>query len=101
MYPIGQKAQGIIQSSIRFRINSNSITIEYSLNIDIKKIKYGLLNIRINKIVLKSVEYDLFQKLIAKTELTFKLDESMLNQEELQVLYNQILHLTKNFVHKH
>ena len=45
----------------------------------------------------KRVEYDLPPKFISKTDLSFKLDESILGQEEAQVIYNQMRQLTKEF----
>jgi hypothetical protein len=46
---------------------------------------------------MKRVEYDLPPKLISKIEFTFKLDESILNKEETQILYNQMRQLTKEY----
>ena len=45
----------------------------------------------------KRVEYDLPPKFISKVDFTFKLDESILSQEEAQGLYNQMRQLTKEF----
>ncbi|CAF1635428.1 unnamed protein product [Adineta ricciae] len=45
----------------------------------------------------KRVEYDLPPKFISKVDFSFKLDESILSQEEAQGLYNQMRQLTKEF----
>ena len=45
----------------------------------------------------KRVEYDLPPKFIEKTDLTFKIDESIIDQQEAQDLYNQMRQITKDF----
>ena len=45
----------------------------------------------------KRVEYDLPPKFIEKTDLTFKIDESVIDQQEAQDLYNQMRQITKDF----
>ena len=47
--------------------------------------------------VIKRVEYDLPPKFISKTELSFKVDESILSAQEAQVLYNDMRRLTKDY----
>jgi hypothetical protein len=49
------------------------------------------------QIAMKRVEYDLPPKFISATDLTFKLDESILNKEEAQGLYNQMRQITKEY----
>jgi hypothetical protein len=49
------------------------------------------------QIAMKRVEYDLPPKFISKIDFTFKLDESILNREEAQILYNQMRQLTKDY----
>ena len=50
-----------------------------------------------NQIAMKRVEYDLPPKFINKTELSFKIDESLISQEEAQSLYDQMRQLTKDY----
>ena len=45
----------------------------------------------------KRVEYDLPPKFIEKNDLIFKIDESIIGQEEAQSLYNQMRRITKDF----
>ena len=45
----------------------------------------------------KRVEYDLPPKFIGNTQLSFKIDESIISQEEAQSLYNQMRQLTKDY----
>ena len=45
----------------------------------------------------KRVEYDLPPKFIEKTDLSFKVDESVIGKEEAQALYNQMRQITKEF----
>ncbi|CAF1666200.1 unnamed protein product [Rotaria magnacalcarata] len=47
--------------------------------------------------VLKRIEYDLPPKLISNIDFKFKIDESILSQDELQALYNQMSKITKDF----
>ncbi|CAF0913573.1 unnamed protein product [Didymodactylos carnosus] len=46
---------------------------------------------------LKRVEYDRPPKFITKTDLTFKIDESIIDAQEPQLMYNQMRQLTKEF----
>jgi hypothetical protein len=46
---------------------------------------------------LRRVEYDLPPKLIEKIDFSFKLDESIIGQEEAQPLYDQMRQITKEF----
>ena len=46
---------------------------------------------------LKCVEYDLPPKFISETDLTFKIDQSIGNTQEAQLLYYQMRQLTKDF----
>ncbi|CAF3363452.1 unnamed protein product [Rotaria socialis] len=51
-----------------------------------------------NKIIAtKRVEYDLPPKFINKMEFTFKIDESILNKDEIQATYNEMRQITKDF----
>ncbi|CAF1071303.1 unnamed protein product [Didymodactylos carnosus] len=45
----------------------------------------------------KRVEYDLPPKFIAKTDLSFKIDESIVGRDETQELYNQMKQITKDY----
>jgi hypothetical protein len=49
------------------------------------------------RIAAKRVEEDLPPNFISKIELSFKIDESIVDADEAQGLYNQMRHLTKNF----
>jgi hypothetical protein len=49
------------------------------------------------QMAMKRVEYDSPPKFISKIDFTFKLDESILNREEAQILYNQMRQLTKDY----
>ena len=49
------------------------------------------------QIAMKRVEYDIAPKFISTTDLTFKLDESILSTEETQGLYNQMRRITKEY----
>jgi hypothetical protein len=49
------------------------------------------------QVALKRVEYDLPPKFIAKTDFNFKVDETIIGQEEAQELYNQMRQVTKDF----
>ncbi|CAF4277650.1 unnamed protein product, partial [Rotaria sordida] len=46
---------------------------------------------------LKRVEYDMPPKFIVKVDLSFKIDESIINQDEAQATYNQMRQITKEF----
>ena len=50
-----------------------------------------------NLLATKRVEYDLPPKFIGNTELSFKIDESVISQEEVQALYNQMRQITKDY----
>ena len=50
-----------------------------------------------NRTAVKRVEYDLPPKFIEKVDLTFKVDESIISQEEAQGLYNHMRQITKEF----
>ncbi|CAF4649402.1 unnamed protein product [Rotaria sp. Silwood2] len=45
----------------------------------------------------KRVEYDLLPKFIEKVDLSFKVDESIVNSEEVQGIHNQMREITKDF----
>ncbi|CAF4154274.1 unnamed protein product [Rotaria sp. Silwood2] len=49
------------------------------------------------QVALKRVEYDLPPNFIAKTDFNFKIDESVIGQEEAQELYNQMRQVTKDY----
>ena len=48
------------------------------------------------QMALKRVEYDLPPKFIAKMDFNFKIDETIIGQEEAQELYNQMRQVTKD-----
>ncbi|CAF4467410.1 unnamed protein product, partial [Rotaria magnacalcarata] len=48
-------------------------------------------------IATKRVEYDLPPKFISKIDLTFKIDESIVNKDEIQATYDQMRQITKDF----
>ncbi|CAF3348949.1 unnamed protein product, partial [Rotaria socialis] len=45
----------------------------------------------------KRVEYDLPPKFISNIDFTFKIDESILNKDEAQTLYNQMRQLAEDY----
>ncbi|CAF3994804.1 unnamed protein product [Rotaria magnacalcarata] len=45
----------------------------------------------------KRVEYDLPPKFISNIDFTFKIDESIFSKDEVQALYNQMRHITKEY----
>ncbi|CAF1243790.1 unnamed protein product [Rotaria magnacalcarata] len=45
----------------------------------------------------KRVEYDLPPKFISKIDLTFKIDESIVDKDEIQATYNKMRQITKDF----
>ncbi|CAF1570234.1 unnamed protein product, partial [Rotaria sordida] len=45
----------------------------------------------------KRVEYDMPPRFIEKVDLSFKIDESIINQDEAQATYNQMKQITKDF----
>ncbi|CAF3183115.1 unnamed protein product, partial [Rotaria sp. Silwood2] len=45
----------------------------------------------------KRVEYDMPPKFISKTDLSFKIDELIISQDEAQVIYNQMRQITRDF----
>ncbi|CAF1372016.1 unnamed protein product [Rotaria magnacalcarata] len=45
----------------------------------------------------KRVKYDLPPKFISNIDFTFKIDESIFNEDEAQALYNQMRHITKEY----
>ena len=49
------------------------------------------------QIALKRVEYDLPPSFIGKTDFNFKIDESVIGQDEAQELYNQMRQVTKEY----
>ena len=49
------------------------------------------------QVALKRVEYDLPPNFISKTDFNFKIDESVIGQEEAQELYNQMRQVTKYY----
>ncbi|CAF4979401.1 unnamed protein product [Rotaria sp. Silwood1] len=48
-------------------------------------------------IATKRVEYDLPPKFIEKVDLSFKIDESIISREEIQIIYNQMREIAKDF----
>ncbi|CAF4430201.1 unnamed protein product [Rotaria socialis] len=48
-------------------------------------------------IATKRVEYDLPPKFISKIDLTFKIDESIVNKDEIQATYDEMRKITKDF----
>lgn len=49
------------------------------------------------QVALKQVEYERLPKFIEKIELTFKIDETVIGQEEAQTVYNQMRQVTKDY----
>ncbi|CAF3452874.1 unnamed protein product [Rotaria socialis] len=47
--------------------------------------------------VTKRAEYDLLPKFIEKMEFSFKIDESVMSQEDVQVMYDQMRKITKDY----
>ncbi|CAF5179028.1 unnamed protein product, partial [Rotaria sp. Silwood1] len=45
----------------------------------------------------KRVELDMPPKFIEKVDLSFKIDESIIDQDEAQAIYNQMRQITKDF----
>ncbi|CAF4700914.1 unnamed protein product [Rotaria sp. Silwood2] len=45
----------------------------------------------------KRIEYDIPPKFISNIDFTFKLDETIFNKDEAQILYNQMHQLTKDY----
>ncbi|CAF1675490.1 unnamed protein product, partial [Rotaria magnacalcarata] len=45
----------------------------------------------------KRVEYDLPPKFISKMDLTFKIDESIVDKDEIQATYDEMRQITKDF----
>ena len=60
------------------------------------KIKLCLTKNKNHHIMTKRIEYDLPPKFISKIDFSFKIDESVISQEEAQALYNQMRNVTKN-----
>ncbi|CAF4618673.1 unnamed protein product, partial [Rotaria socialis] len=48
-------------------------------------------------IATKRVEYDLSPKFISKIDFTFKIDESIVNKDEIQAAYDEMRQITKDF----
>ena len=49
------------------------------------------------QVALKRVEYDLPPNFIGKTDFQFKIDESIIGQDEAQEIYNQMRRVTKDY----
>ncbi|CAF4244131.1 unnamed protein product, partial [Rotaria sordida] len=49
------------------------------------------------QILSKRVELDIPPKIIDKVDFSFKIDESIISQDEAQVMYNQMRQITKDF----
>ncbi|CAF1687840.1 unnamed protein product, partial [Adineta ricciae] len=61
------------------------------------KMKLWLTKSKNLQIATKRVEYDLPPKFIGNTQLAFKIDESIISQEEAQNLYDQMRQVTKDY----
>ncbi|CAF4466736.1 unnamed protein product, partial [Rotaria sp. Silwood2] len=61
------------------------------------KIKLWSTKNKNNYIVQKRIELDLPPRFISNINFTFKVDESIINQEEAQTLYNEMRRLTKSY----
>ncbi|CAF1486842.1 unnamed protein product, partial [Rotaria sordida] len=61
------------------------------------KIKLWTTKNKNHQTILKRIEYYLPSKFISKIDFTFKIDESILGQQESQALYDEMRRLTKNF----
>jgi len=71
---------------------------QWNIHLTLKtKIKLWSTKNKNYQIALKRVEYDLLPKFIDKTELSFKIDESIINQDEAQVMYNEMRQITRAF----
>ncbi|CAF4270169.1 unnamed protein product, partial [Rotaria sordida] len=49
------------------------------------------------QLLLKRVELDIPSKIIDKVDFSFKIDESIISQDEAQAMYNQMRQITKDF----
>ncbi|CAF4289503.1 unnamed protein product, partial [Rotaria sordida] len=49
------------------------------------------------QILSKRVELDMPPKIIDKVDLSFKIDELIISQDEAQAMYNQMRQITKDF----
>jgi len=50
-----------------------------------------------HQILMKRIEYDLPPKFISKIDFSFRIDESIINPQEAQALYDEMRRLTKSF----
>ena len=72
--------------------------LQWNIHLTLKpKIKTCSTKSKNYKTATKRVEYDLPPKFIEKTDFSFKVDESIVSQEESQALYDQMRQITKDF----
>ncbi|CAF3299560.1 unnamed protein product [Rotaria sp. Silwood2] len=67
---------------------------------NVNNLQQRLMHTRSNKnyqILSKRVELDLPPKIIEKVDFSFKIDESIISQDEAQATYNQMRQITKDF----
>jgi hypothetical protein len=77
---------------------TNATPIQWSIHSILKpKMKLWCTKNKNYQIATKRVEYDLPPNFISKTNLTFKIDESILGKEETQSIYNDMRHITKEY----
>ncbi|CAF4309677.1 unnamed protein product, partial [Rotaria sordida] len=61
------------------------------------KMKLWLTKNKNYQILSKCVELDMPPKIIDKVDFSFKIDESIISQDEAQAIYNKIRQITKDF----
>ncbi|CAF3714385.1 unnamed protein product, partial [Rotaria sordida] len=61
------------------------------------KVKLWLTKNKNYQILSKRVELDMPPKIIDKVDFSFKIDESIISQDEVQAMYNQMRQITKDF----
>ena len=72
--------------------------LQWNIHLTLKpKMKLWSTKNRNYRLAVKRVEYDLPPKFIEKTDLTFKIDESIVNKDEAQAMYNQMKQITKEY----
>ncbi|CAF4025044.1 unnamed protein product [Rotaria sordida] len=72
--------------------------IHWNIHLILKpKIKIWSTKNKNYRTITKRIELDLPPKFISKIDFNFKVDESIISQEELQILYNRMRQITKNY----
>ncbi|CAF4614474.1 unnamed protein product, partial [Rotaria sp. Silwood2] len=72
--------------------------IHWNIHLTLKsKIKTWSTKNKNYRSITKRIELDLPPKFISKIDFRFKIDESIISQEESQILYNQMRQITKNY----